>query len=80
MSISDYPRYKVLQIMPAVGWVALVSQNNLLREFPLVCWALVEYPDGEKGENREVVGMVCFGDPVPADALDGFFEYNYSHG
>jgi hypothetical protein len=48
---------KVIQIIPADGWIALweAVDSDYQEEYaaPLVCWALVETPDG----HRFVTGL-----------------------
>ncbi|MHC4481092.1 MAG: hypothetical protein ACYS1C_09030 [Planctomycetota bacterium] len=45
--------YRILQIIPAHGWVAVYEESGEPSRSPLACFALIELPDG----NRLVVGV-----------------------
>ncbi len=44
---------KIIQIMPANGWMALYDKGSFHHARPLICWALVELEEG----LTEVIGM-----------------------
>jgi hypothetical protein len=58
--------YKVMQIMPAMGWGAQVLFNDpdiYGEDWPLVGWALCEVTDDEKKADdkfNEVVGLIAY--------------------
>jgi hypothetical protein len=60
----------ILQILPATGWVAVYDERGEESAASLVCFALVESPDGD-GKRQDVRPMradgkrVVFADEAP---------------
>lgn len=52
---------KILQIMPADGWVASFEDEDAL---PLVCFALMQGVDGEGNAFTAVRPMACVDDEI----------------
>lgn len=84
MSETKIERKKILQIMPAEGWIAWYKDEHgaELYHDPLVCWALVEpLPEDLEGLDptlwRYVVGIVVDADGVSevASDIDNFSRY-----
>lgn len=61
---------KILQIMPAEGWVALYEDEDRL---PVVCFALMQGVDDEGKTFTAVRPMACMDDEI--DFCDGFPNY-----
>lgn len=72
--------YKILQIIPAdERWVAIARNPDEI-EIPLVCWALLQNPDGSTCIKGMVNGQDkdgYWGNIIPADSEEiDFLNYN----
>lgn len=70
MIIVEYNRKKIIQIMPADGWAAAYREHYCDKVdymyCPLVCWALIQEPDGTKS----IRGIDCDSTGSPAPGYD----------
>jgi hypothetical protein len=69
--------YQTKQIIPAVGWTAIVEEEGSSTAHPLVCWAdVICEANGKK--FGDIVGMIADGNSiVPALTKSGFKRYDY---
>lgn len=70
---------RIVQIIPAEGWYAVVARRRasgepLLEQQPLACWALIEDED-EEGCWRDVVGLTADGDVEECYLRERFVGY-----
>ena len=63
---------KILQIMPAQGWVAQFAEEDQEYLEPLVGWALVQ-----EDEGTAVVGLIAGETVILADTSSAFAGYAY---
>lgn len=63
---------KIIQIMPAPGWAARITEGKDEYETPLVGWALVQ-----EGSGTAVVGLIAGKQVEMCDSDPGFAGYTY---
>ncbi|HET9983632.1 MAG TPA: hypothetical protein VFQ38_08590 [Longimicrobiales bacterium] len=73
-------RARVVQVIPAPGWVAVFAREGGETRLPLAAWALLEYTDDRSGEERFTIGLVAGTQPrlVRADHVEGLVGYEYA--
>jgi hypothetical protein len=72
-------RARVVQVIPAPGWVAVYARDGGETRLPLAAWALLEYTDDRSGEERFTLGLVAGAQPrlVRADQVEGLVRNEY---
>jgi hypothetical protein len=66
------PQRKIIQIMPASGWAARITEGEDEYETPLVGWALVQ-----EGNGTAVVGLIAGKQVELCDSNRSFSGYVY---
>ena len=72
---------KILQIIPATGWVAVFHAADALAVdyMSVACFALGQEPLSFGPKEQKIVGMVCVNEEglVNAEMRPGFLRYEY---